>query len=550
MAAEPFNSLGGYTVGIPPVAIVDSNGNVTTNVNAPAANITANRVFANYYLYANGYSIITNPGGSNTAIQFNDNGLFGGSNALTFNSNTNTTAVTNFVVNGSANLGDVSTLTILGGDNGYFLQTDGTGNLTWAPGGNGGNGNGSPGGANTQVQYNDSGSFGGDPGFTYNEITNTLTVSFITANTVTGNLTGRATSANIANTVSNAAQPNITSVGTLTSLNVSGNVTAGNIKANANIDANFVNVSNTIYTYNLSATGTANLTTVGISGNLSAGNADLGNLVVANFANINSNLRVTNANITGTLNGNILSISNSLSVPNLTVSTAANITGTLNQTGFANFAGSGNVNLGDISNIHISGGINGYVLATNGSGNLYWTAGGGGGNGTPGGSNTQIQYNDSGTFGGSAFFTFNENTNNVQIAGNLIANAITVGSGIYQFSYSNVYFATTNSTSPNQVLLAIEADNGVGGGNIAAVDYTIISTDDNIRNFIKISCVRMNSSLNYVEYSTLPVNGYTGDFQVQYSAGNVITPATIQLVLTPQNANLMTHKMQVTAYYD
>ena len=31
MAAEPFNSLGGFTVGIPPVSIVDESGNIITN---------------------------------------------------------------------------------------------------------------------------------------------------------------------------------------------------------------------------------------------------------------------------------------------------------------------------------------------------------------------------------------------------------------------------------------------------------------------------------------------------------------------------------------
>ena len=39
-----------------------------------------------------------------------------------------------------------------------------------------GGGGGTPGGVDTQVQYNDSGSFGGDSGFTYNAATNTLTV--------------------------------------------------------------------------------------------------------------------------------------------------------------------------------------------------------------------------------------------------------------------------------------------------------------------------------------------------------------------------------------
>jgi hypothetical protein len=38
MAAEPFNSAGGYTVGIPPISIIDINGNIT----APYANITGN----------------------------------------------------------------------------------------------------------------------------------------------------------------------------------------------------------------------------------------------------------------------------------------------------------------------------------------------------------------------------------------------------------------------------------------------------------------------------------------------------------------------------
>jgi hypothetical protein len=50
------------------------------------------------------------------------------------------------------------------------------------------------------------------------------------------------------------------------------------------------------------------------------------------------------------------------------------------------------------------------VLTTDGTGNLYWANGGGG---DPGGSNTQVQFNDSGTFGGTANFTFNSVTSTV-----------------------------------------------------------------------------------------------------------------------------------------
>jgi len=74
---------------------------------------------------------------------------------------------------------NINTLHISGGTNGQYLQTDGTGNLSWAAGGSGGNG--SPGGSNTQVQFNNAGTFGGAPNFTYNSNTTTLTVPNISS---------------------------------------------------------------------------------------------------------------------------------------------------------------------------------------------------------------------------------------------------------------------------------------------------------------------------------------------------------------------------------
>ena len=1029
MSAEPFNTLGGYSVGIPPELVIDANGNVVNNVNAPNANVTANRVFANAYLYANGQPLSIGASGSNTQVQYNNAGLLGASSAFTFNSATNLLTVTKLQVGSNANLGNVSNVVILGGTNGYFLQTDGAGNLTWAPAGNGGNtGNGIPGGANTQVQFNDAGVFGGDAGFTYNKVSNTLSVAntISSGNAITGvnlsvtdatiyntlsvtnvlasnitlsanitnanwinasyfagngynlfglvgaNVSGQVAFANVANNVAGAnvsgqvgfanvanniaganvsgqvanalvagtvytsaqpnitsvgnltsltvvgnttlgnqvvsnyfignlfgvanlarnvtlaSQPNITSVGTLTSLTVSGNTTLGNsvtsnyfignlygvansatiantanvatfantanlanaanlagtvtVNAQPNITsvgnltsltvtgnvtaANFIgnfvgNISNANYATfagtvttnaqpNITSVGTLtslavsgtvtasgisgplltpsqpNITSVGtltslaVTGNVTAGNVNAGNLLTANFIsgtlttnaqqNINylgnigwlnvdtaipnsngnisfngsmsgtglgSNITITgnlnagnfveanyligtlttasqpnitnignltsltvigtsnlgnvgnitilggnanyvlstdgignlswveqtgngggntnpgglntyiqfndggvfggdntftwnkntdtlfvggNANISGVVTASIFSsnvatgtaplqVLSTTPVANLAVETAAtvrnaaqpNITsvgtlssltvsgntntanlsvtdtfsagnistpGTLAGTtltvsgngtfngnaiistsanlvinGRLNATNASNVFLGSVSNVKITGGINGYVLSTDGTGNLSWSAGGGGGgNGTPGGSNTQVQYNDAGAFGGSSFFTFNETTNNVQIAGNLIANSFTMGAGIYEFSKANVYFATTNSTS-SQVLLSIPAE------DLAAMDLTIISDDNTIRNFIKISAVLKGSVVNYAEYSTLPVNGYTGDFAIQYNAGNVIVEPTVQLVMTPQTANLMTHRMQVTTYY-
>ena len=51
------------------------------------------------------------------------------------------------------------------GNNNQYLRTDGTGNLSWA---SVSGGSGTPGGNTTELQFNDSGSFGGIPNVTWN----------------------------------------------------------------------------------------------------------------------------------------------------------------------------------------------------------------------------------------------------------------------------------------------------------------------------------------------------------------------------------------------
>lgn len=52
--------------------------------------------------------------------------------------------------------------------------------VTWGAGGGGG----TPGGSNTQVQFNDSGSFNGDSGLTYNKTTDELTAGSVKITTI------------------------------------------------------------------------------------------------------------------------------------------------------------------------------------------------------------------------------------------------------------------------------------------------------------------------------------------------------------------------------
>lgn len=60
------------------------------------------------------------------------------------------------------------------------------------------------------------------------------------------------------------------------------------------------------------------------------------------------------------------------------------------------------------------------ITAAGAAGYTKWAAGGGGG-GAPGGSDTQIQFNDGGSFGGDAGFVYNKTTDSVTVTGAIVA---------------------------------------------------------------------------------------------------------------------------------
>jgi len=101
-------------------------------------------------------------GGTNTQVQFNNNGALGG------------VANTSFA-SGNLTFTNLANLKINGGVNAYYLQTDGAGSLTWAAGGTP-TGSGVPSGANTQIQLSDgSGAFDSGAGFTFDNVSNIFT---------------------------------------------------------------------------------------------------------------------------------------------------------------------------------------------------------------------------------------------------------------------------------------------------------------------------------------------------------------------------------------
>jgi hypothetical protein len=130
---------------------------------------------------AGNLSYTTIVGGSNTQLQYNNNGVLAGMTNVNF-------------ISGNLSLGPVSNVQIGGGTNGYILQTDGLGNLTWVAGAGG---NGAVGGSNSQVQFNRAGVFGGIAGFTLDTVSNivSITTSALATTTVSSLLTVTGTSA-------------------------------------------------------------------------------------------------------------------------------------------------------------------------------------------------------------------------------------------------------------------------------------------------------------------------------------------------------------------
>lgn len=302
-------------------------------------------------------------------------------------------------------------------------------------------------------------------------------------------------------------------------------IQVGNVSVTSNVNANIV-TSNTITSI----------------GNLSAGNIIGANLISGNYFSGNGSLltSINGANVSGTVpNANYASYAG-----NITISAQSNITslGTLTgltSNGVVNFTNTSNVTLGNISNIHISGGSSGYVLQTDGAGNLSWSSvGSSSGNANIGGSNTQIFFNDNGsnTLGTSANLTFNSSTKTLtvdKISGNgSLLSSITGGNvtGYVAFATSadsaTVAGTVTTNAQPNitsvGTLTGLTVSGSVNLGSVANVKISGGSS-----NYILKTDGAGNLSWYNPTYTTVTADDFTGDG----------TNVAFQLSTTPVNAN-------------
>ena len=254
------------------------------------------------------------------------------------------------------------------------------------------------------------------------------------------------TYANTAGNVANAAQPNITSVGTLVALSVTGNVVSGNVRTAGGISA-----AGNVTVGNVSTGGT-----ISAYGTVTGGNiVTTGSISATGDATFN-NITITAGSITGNLNtsGNITSVG--------TISSQGNVVaqGTVSATG----------------NIHTDGYFTG-----NFQGNIVGNI-----TGAPG-STTQVLFNTSGNVDAVGGLTYNKGSNTLGILGVVSAQGNITGGNLRINGSTQLVGAATAPTAPvntanNQVATTAFVNNQINtlgtmahqdAGNVAITGGTI-----------------------------------------------------------------------------
>ena len=363
----------------------------------------------------------------------------------------------------NVSLGDVANIHITGGNTGSFLQTDGNGNLSFAT-----------------IAGLDSAA----PMPYYVPVGQELIVPlnyqglFSQTITIDGTFEVDGVLIQVTDTVNaNNNQVLYSENGTPTgntgftfqsysgNLYVPGNViTTGDLLPDANITYslgsstkrwnNLYLAGNTIYL------GTGTIST-DVNGDIALVSANGGQLLVTGNASVTS-IENGNSNISITANGNVVtSVSGNLAIFTVT-DTGANVYGTLDVTG----------------NISTNG-----ILTDN----YYYANGAPLDFSQPGGSNTQIQFNNNNNFGASANLTFDSATNILTVAGNVSATnvsantlistdgCVTVGvgavvvaganAGIFNASISNINIGLAANVTLGSTSGVVTARNNLDVGN-------------------------------------------------------------------------------------
>lgn len=404
---------------------VDNTGNIT-KINNVTTSWPSVQGGASTFLQNNGSGTLTwaaasfSPAGSNTQIQFNNSGSFGASASLTWDGTTlSATALAigsaKFAVDSTGNITKINNVTTSWpasqGGASTFLRNDGSGNLTWVTG----SGVTSPGGSNTQVQYNSSGAFAGASGLTYSANNNTLVGGATDVASTVLRLDASKTVASATSAVWDGVDH---IAATLTLSGATHVTTATGVNA-------FVFRAPTISA--ASALTVDNSATVMISGAPTGGGAGPATLT-------NKYALWVQAGATR-LDGSSLSIN----------------------TVAYSWPGS-------------QGGANTF-LKNDGSGNLTWAAGGAT---SPAGSDTQVQFNNAGSFGASSGLTWTTSSQQLKVTSSTNTNTPLVlqkGLGTTLVTDTNAIMQATSDTGTTNIWLGVS-----GSGTNCTVGFAQAGT--------------------------------------------------------------------------
>jgi hypothetical protein len=280
-------------------------------------------------------------------------------------------------------------------------------------------GNATPAGTNLNFQYNNNGAFGGVPNtffYTGNGTIEIASAKFEAGAGPSSQITVPGTAGYIS-LVGNVIAGNVNTTGLITA---TGNITGGNITTAGQITATGNITGNYILGNGSQLTGITggNATPAGSANSIQFNNGGV-------FGGISDSFHYTGNGITEISKVRFSSTSagggsGELFVPGTVgyVSVVGNIIGgNISSAGVISAAGNITAaNLGNVGALNLNGNSSQVLY---GNGVFAAVAGGGGGNATPGGSNTQLQFNNAGAFDGNAAMTFNTTTGNVTL-GNIV----------------------------------------------------------------------------------------------------------------------------------
>jgi hypothetical protein len=474
---------------------VTSNANIGNVGTATLIATTGNIGTINSGLLQNGNSNITITANGNVSVT-----AAGGTTELVITS-TGVNVAGTLNATGNANVGNIGatsgvltgTLSVTGNANvGNIGATSGVLTGTLSVTGNANVGNiGATSGVLTGTLSVTGNANVGNIGATSGVFTGTLSVTSnanvgnigATAGVFTGNVSalnanlGNVASANyLTGTLTTAAQPNITSVGTLTSLDVTGNVTSGNLYANSGtLGASNANV------VTLNVSGRSNLNAVG-NVYISGGNAN--QILKTDGA---GNLSWTDPNggyylhTQGSAN-TVWTVTHNLNRQYVTVE-AIDANGN-SYTGRYDYPTISYTNANALTMTFTSA-VQGYAAVTGGGTNINSVSVG---NSTPGGVNTQVQFNDAGALAGSSGLVYNKTTgtltatlyagsgaNLTNIAGANVTGAVSFATTANAVAGANVSGAVSFATTANAVAGAnvsgavafATTANAVAGANVS-----------------------------------------------------------------------------------